>query len=136
MPTTKKNPNRGANARNNQGSKWISKRDRLALYLRDRFTCQYCGRDLHGAAPAEVTLDHLDPRCSTLCPKERRNPRRLVTACRSCNSARQDTPWIEYATGGAIDRINRTVRRSMDKYRKLAAAIMAGEAGDPRLENR
>lgn len=125
--TVKRNPNRGANAKhtNNQGSKWISKVSRLAIYIRDGFECQYCGRDLRDAPAAEVTLDHLDPRASTLCPVARRNPKRLVTACRRCNSSRQDTPWTEYATGGAVDRIRRTVRRSLNL--DLARAIVRGD---------
>lgn len=34
---------------------------RLAVYLRDSFRCLYCLIDLHGAAPMDVTLDHLLP---------------------------------------------------------------------------
>lgn len=119
-----KSPNRGANARNKQGSKWISKPARLAIYIRDGFTCLYCGRDLRNAKREEITLDHLDPRCSTLCPRARRDPKRLITACRSCNSSRQDTPWLEYATGGAVERIRRHVRRSLNLA--LARDILAG----------
>jgi 5-methylcytosine-specific restriction endonuclease McrA len=44
---------------NGRGSKWITKKRRLAIYLRDRFACQYCGQDLHDATPRQVTLDHL-----------------------------------------------------------------------------
>lgn len=139
MPAAKKNPNRGANSRKeggkaSQGSKWITKAARLAIYIRDGFTCTYCGTDLRDAAPADITLDHLDPRCSQLCPKERRNPRRLVTACRRCNSSRQDKPWRQYATGGAVARITAAVRRPLNL--DLARAILAGRAGDPRLEAR
>lgn len=123
----KRNPNRGANAKrtNNQGSKWISKAARLAIYIRDGFECQYCGRDLREAPAAQVTLDHLDPRSGTMCPAERRNPRRLVTACLRCNSSRQDKPWTEFATGGAIDRIRATVRRRLNL--DLARAILRGD---------
>ena len=42
---------------------WIRADKRLAIYLRDRFTCLYCCRDLHDADPADVTLDHL--RCQS-----------------------------------------------------------------------
>lgn len=37
----------------------IRKDLRLAIYLRDHFQCVYCGRDLHGADPQDITLDHL-----------------------------------------------------------------------------
>jgi 5-methylcytosine-specific restriction endonuclease McrA len=132
--TARKNPNRGANAKGNQGSKWISKAARLAIYIRDGFSCAYCGADLRDAARDEITLDHLDPRCTTLTAAERRDPRRLVTACRRCNSQRQDKPWTQYATGGAIDRIRRQVRRSLNI--DLARALLAGRAGNPELEAR
>lgn len=29
-------------------SSWIRKERRLAIYIRDSFCCQYCGRDLRG----------------------------------------------------------------------------------------
>lgn len=41
-------------------SSWITRERRLAIYLRDAFVCQYCGRDLAAAKPAEMGLDHLE----------------------------------------------------------------------------
>lgn len=129
---------RTGSANGNGGSKWITKTRRLALYLRDRFTCVYCGTDLRDASRWEVTLDHLDTRAEG----ERRRARgldmhpshRLVTACRTCNCSRQDKPWREFATGGAIERIERTTRRTLNM--DLARALLRGEAGDPTLEAR
>jgi len=112
-------------ANGNGGSKWIRKDKRLAVYLRDGFCCAYCGRDLHGADPHDVTLDHLNAKHQA----GNHSEANLVTACRSCNSSRQDKPWKEYATGGAIERINRLRRRDLDRYRKLAKAIISGEIG-------
>ena len=100
---------------------WCRSDLRLALYLRDRFACLYCGRDLSDAAPADITLDHLLPR-SAGGSNEATN---LVTACRSCNSARGAKPWLDYATGGAHDRIEQQRHRPLN--RKLAKAILAGE---------
>jgi 5-methylcytosine-specific restriction endonuclease McrA len=115
-----KNSSRGANGAH--GSHWIRPVARLAIYLRDGLACAYCGRDLHGADPADVTLDHLDARhCAG-----RHRPANLVTACRRCNSSRQDRPWREYATAGAVDRIARLRRRSLARYRALAGAIISG----------
>lgn len=111
-----------------QGSKWIRKEKRLAIYVRDGFSCAYCGRDLRGAEPCEVTLDHLLPRHYGG-GNEATN---LITACRSCNSSRQDKPWIDFVPGGARDRIEqlRNTPLNMD----LARALIAGTAGDPELE--
>ena len=99
---------------------------RLAIYLRDRFTCCYCGRDLHDATPTNITLDHL------VCAAHggSNEPRNLVTACRSCNCGRQDKKWRQYATGGATERICRNRRRSIAKYRTLARSLIAKKTGD------
>jgi len=109
-------------ANGNQGSKWIRRDKRLAIYLRDGFMCLYCGCDLHGADPANLTLDHLNAKHSA----GNHHERNLVTACRSCNSSRQDSPWRQYATGGAIARIERHRRRILFRYRRLAKAILDG----------
>ena len=101
--------------------RWIRADARLAIYLRDRFTCLYCGADLTSAAAENVTLDHLVPR-SASGGNEATN---LITACRSCNSSRQDKPWADYATGGAQDRIAQQRMRSLN--RPLAKAILSGE---------
>ena len=112
--------NSKATANGNGGSKWIRAEKRLAIYLRDRFCCAYCGRDLSTAPACEVTLDHLAAR-SAGGSHEASN---LVMACRSCNSSRQDKPWRQYATGGAIERITRARRRALTL--DLARAIIAG----------
>lgn len=120
---------RTSSANGNQGSKWINPVTRAAIYLRDRYTCLYCGTALHEAEPCEVTIDHLDTRAEVESRRAKGLPlhptNRLVTACRSCNSSRQDKPWRDYATGGAIARIERTVRRKLN--RKLAAAVRRGD---------
>jgi hypothetical protein len=109
---------------------WVSKAERLARYLRDGFLCQYCGKDLHDASPREISLDHL--KCRVNGGSD--DAKNTVTACLSCNSRRQHKAWKSYATGGAIERILRTRRRSMTKYRKLAKALINGEAHNLRVE--
>jgi 5-methylcytosine-specific restriction endonuclease McrA len=66
-----------ANAANN-GSKWISKKKRHAIYMRDELSCIYCG---DGPESQILTLDHL-------IPQElggENNVSNLVTCCKSCN---------------------------------------------------
>jgi hypothetical protein len=109
-------------------SSWIRKEKRLALYIRDEFTCCYCGRQLKGANPREVTLDHLVPRNAG----GDNQPSNLVTACLSCNSSRQDKPWVDFATGGAVERIQ--TRRTQPINVPLARAIILGTAGDAAVE--
>lgn len=100
---------------------WIRTDKRLSIYLRDRFGCGYCGRDLTDAAPADVTLDHLLPRSAG----GTNDATNLVTACRGCNSSRQDRPWLDYATGGARDRVEQLRHRPLNL--ELARAILSGE---------
>lgn len=115
-------------ANGNNGSKWIRPEKRLAIYIRDGFACCYCGRELRDATPAEVTLDHLLPRsCGG-----KNDATNLVTACRACNSARGAKPWPDYATGGAVERIQQ--RRRAPLNLPLAKALIAGRAGDPEVE--
>jgi len=106
-----------------QGRKWITKERRLALYIRDNFTCMYCGRNLKNATPAEIGLDHLV--CSSKGgTNENTN---LVTCCRSCNSSRCDRDLADFAPGGALERIE--VQRFAFVNLPLAKALIAGETG-------
>jgi 5-methylcytosine-specific restriction endonuclease McrA len=52
---------------------------RLRIYVRDRFTCQYCG--VRKAAD-ELTLDHITPRAQA----GDSMPENLVAACMPCNN--------------------------------------------------
>lgn len=111
------------------GSKWIRPERRLAIYIRDGFTCCYCGASLKGRDAHDVTLDHLLPR-SAGGGNEATN---LVTACGACNYSRQDKPWVDYATGGAVDRIN-TLRHQPINV-ELAKALIEDRAGDEQAES-
>lgn len=116
-------------ARKGRTSSWIRREKRLAIYLRDGFTCCYCGKDLHDASPRNVHLDHLRPR-------ERggtNDPSNLITACGRCNSARHDEPWRRWlqewfgvaVSGHVIVYINRVRRRKLNL--ELAKSLIAGE---------
>ena len=52
---------------------------RLRIFVRDRFTCQYCGQK---RAAGELTLDHIIPRAQS----GRSTPENLATACVACNT--------------------------------------------------
>jgi 5-methylcytosine-specific restriction endonuclease McrA len=110
------------------GGAWIRPCKRLAIYLRDGFSCGYCGTDLRDGKPSDITLDHLVARSVGGNNKETN----LVTCCRSCNSQRQEKDWTKYATGGAIERIN--VLRRLPLNLQMAKALSAGKAANPALE--
>ena len=62
---------------------WIRPGKRWAIYLRDAWTCIWCGCALQ---PGEGNLDHLFPR-GHLCRDN--HERRIVTACVTCNTSRK-----------------------------------------------
>lgn len=68
----------------------ITKAERLAIYERDGWTCQLCGRavepSLHPNHTFAATLDHIRPRSATLFVDD--SPENLRLAHRACNSAR------------------------------------------------
>lgn len=55
---------------------------RIAVYLRDGFTCHYCGEVVLVGETA--SLDHIDPGWNN-------DPTNLITCCRTCNSSRKNT---------------------------------------------
>jgi 5-methylcytosine-specific restriction endonuclease McrA len=79
---------------NRNGSRWLPAWKRIAIYLRDSFQCQYCQKDLRNSPRADVTLDHIICR-TTGGTHEADN---LITACRSCNSSRQDQAFEAFAS--------------------------------------
>jgi len=66
------------------------------IYLRDNFTCQYCGAKF---AADKLTIDHLVP-VSRGGLDEMVN---YVTCCRQCNQRKSDTPLEEFARSINID---------------------------------
>jgi 5-methylcytosine-specific restriction endonuclease McrA len=127
-----KRTQRGGSGRRS-GSAWIPRWRRLALYLRDGFRCAYCGRDLRGATPHQITLDHL----VCVAVGGGHEDGNLVTACLSCNSQRGARAWYLYATGGAKVRIRNLRRRklnaalaqSLTRGKGAPVIVLAREAG-------
>ena len=74
-----------------QGSKWLTRERRLALYIRDGLGCCYCGVGIEDGAL--LTLDHLIPHSQG----GTNVSDNLITACRTCNSARANRTLDEFA---------------------------------------
>lgn len=100
--------------------RWIRVDKRLAIYLRDGFICLWCDRDLHGADPKDITLDHAIPRSKGGSNSETN----LFTSCRSCNSFRQNKPLKKVATAYHVQRIARHRKRKLARYRKMAKSLL------------
>ena len=77
-------------ARKWNGSKWIRKERRLAIYLRDGMACVYCGATVEDGIT--LSLDHIRPH-SKDGGNESSN---LVTCCRKCNSSRGNRGLREF----------------------------------------
>ena len=63
-----------------------------ANYARDNYTCAYCGYHDHTKSGDNLTLDHFDEKAVESRAKgeaAHKDPTRLITACRPCNSAMQ-----------------------------------------------
>lgn len=104
---------------------WIRSEKRLAINMRDGMRCVYCLADLHGADPRDITLDHIVAKVDGGSNAESN----LVTACRSCNSARQNTSLARFAGPETRKDIKRLTARSLKPFLKLAKAYFADKVG-------
>lgn len=68
--------------------RWIRVDKRLAIYLRDRWTCGLCGKNLEGLPRRQITLDHIIPKSR----QGGNDPTNIYTCCIECNASRQDKP--------------------------------------------
>lgn len=83
---------------------------RRNVYLRDRFSCQYCGAE---HVERDLTLDHVIPRAQ----KGRTNWENVVAACSGCNRRKGNrTP----------DQAGMPLKRMPDKPKWLPAAAQLG----------
>lgn len=69
---------------------------RLRVYMRDFFTCVYCKKAMN-PLDSQLSLDHLDPKGAD-------TEENLVTACRSCNSTKNQINIQELAHQIALKR--------------------------------
>ena len=90
--------------------KWISKKNRWALYALDGYQCRCCGKHVNEMTGTEIlTLDHLvcwihwgsNDFCN------------LLTLCRSCNSSRGDlklNDWLKTLDSDTASRMKAEIK--------------------------
>lgn len=109
-----------------QGSKWIRKDKRLAIYLRDGMACAYCGKASEDGVG--LSLDHL------VCNSHGggNHEGNLVTCCISCNSKRRDMlldDWLVKIHGDDAAKTARWISQhtalDLRPFRVEAKAIIA-----------
>jgi hypothetical protein len=104
---------------------WLKKNKRLALYLRDSFTCAFCGINMRGMDARLITVDHLTPRAKKGTNKETN----LTTACLRCNCQKQDKSLPSFVGPEKARAIRKTARVDFKPFRDQANAILKGLSG-------
>lgn len=96
---------------------------RERILARDGFRCVYCGRVL---PPAELTLDHVQPRMRGGDQSEGN----LVTACRNCNARKASRPAWAFLAENPVERAN-FLRYATGVWPRLRRAVEQAAAGAP-----
>lgn len=96
------------------GGKWIAKKKRLAIYLRDGLACVYCRKRLEDGI--KLQLDHF------IRPQDGGSNMadNVVTACAFCNNSKSNNTirqWYKRMRARGYDtcKVGRYVRRQMNK---------------------
>ena len=79
--------------------KAFSFQQRLRVYMRDLFTCQYCGLAMNPLSP-QLSLDHRYPEGDN-------TDENLATACKSCNSSKNRRTVESWRAGRPLLRLAR-----------------------------
>jgi 5-methylcytosine-specific restriction endonuclease McrA len=87
--------------------RWITKERRLGIYIRDSFKCWYCNSDLREVSSEGITLDHVYPKAKG----GTNDSSNLITACKACNSSKQDEDWKKGLTEEQIVMIEQQLVR-------------------------
>jgi len=94
------------------GSKWIRREKRLAIYMRDNFSCLWCGKSHDNGALLQI--DHLIPQSKG----GDNEPNNLLTACKPCNDRRGDMSVEEF-----IATLSKSVSGRRKIHQRISAAV-------------
>lgn len=107
------------NPRYRHGMNWIRQAKRLAIYMRDNFSCLYCGT---GIEQAEIilTLDHVVHHGSN-------DATNLVTACMDCNVSKRCMSLRRYLKECEHpERVQKRIERALGS--SIAALLVEAKA--------
>lgn len=130
-------PVRGKNGGNKgQGSKWITRKRRLAIYARDAWRCVWCCAGVvlptGGTGDGTATLDHVVPREHG---GDNTTPN-LVTCCMRCNRLRASKTVYEFAMDlFYTHRLVGSVATAIARVLRAVLSPLDGKPHDPPLDS-
>jgi len=98
--------------------RWIRDSTRKAIYERDGYACQYCGKDLSNVPASQRALDHKNPHGGN-------DPENLLTACKECNDRKEGKNAVDFLRE---ERKKPDVAKKIDLLKRLKAARAAKKA--------
>ena len=108
-----------------EGGKWIKQNMRLAIYIRDDFSCVYCG------SQENLSLDHVTPYSKGGGDKHNN----LVTSCCSCNSRRGNKSIFDFATLDTCKAILERITKNIHPFNNIAVKQIKLHGGYTKAKN-
>lgn len=108
-----------------EGGKWIKQNMRLAIYIRDDFSCVYCG------SQENLSLDHVTPYSKGGDDKHNN----LVTSCCRCNSSRGNKSIFDFATLETCKIIVERITKNIHPFNHLAVENIKTFGGYTKAKN-
>jgi len=107
------------------GSKWIRKEKRLAIYARDNFTCAFCGKHMV-FDNVTLSLDHVQP----VANGGQNDATNLITSCRLCNSKKGDRNLVSFVGKNKASMIERQTEKQINvsQAKKFINVLGYGQA--------
>lgn len=112
-----------------RSSGFVTKKVRLSIYIRDKFTCVYCNKHIKDGCM--LSLDHIVPESLG----GLHNTTNLVTACHSCNSKRQNKSVRSFAGTTIARKVNRRSKVDMLKSQAKAHDLLSVYTYDEILDH-
>lgn len=97
-----------------QGVKYGHKNLQFYVWERDKYECQYCGKELNGRTR---TIDHIMPVSKR--PDLENDPQNVVACCETCNAEKGSKTADEYGQPNVHDKVRGRNKRYFDAMSKM-----------------